>query len=94
VAGLPIIRVTEMLHQSSFLEARVSCSTIVRIFLHKTGAGQGDGRLKVEVGAAMLESLGNEIPDTAPYTEWLAIVGSIVVAVLVCAVLFSNGILT
>src|SRR5262249_29879934 len=42
----------------------------------------------------MRASLGNEIPDTAPYTEWLAIVGSIVVAVLVFAVLFSNGILT
>ena len=42
----------------------------------------------------MRESLGNEIPDTAPYTEWLALVGSIVVAVVVCAVLFSNGILT
>jgi hypothetical protein len=41
----------------------------------------------------MRESLGNET-DTAPYTEWLAIVGSIIVAVLVCAVLFSNGILT
>jgi hypothetical protein len=46
VAGLPIIRVTEMLHPSTFLEVRVSCSTIVRIFLHKTVAGQGDGRLK------------------------------------------------
>jgi hypothetical protein len=45
-------------------------------------------------GGAMRESLGNEIPDTAPYTEWLAIVGSIIVAVVVCAVLFSNGILT
>ena len=45
-------------------------------------------------GWCMRESSGNEIPDTAPYTEWLAIVGSIVVAVLVCAVLFSNGILT
>jgi hypothetical protein len=46
VAGLPIIRVTEMLHPSTFLEVRVSCSTFVRIFLHKTVAGQGDGRLK------------------------------------------------
>ena len=45
-------------------------------------------------GGAMRESLANEIPDTAPYTEWLAIVGSIIAAVLVCAVLFSNGILT
>jgi hypothetical protein len=55
-----------------------------------TGRWQTQGRR----GGAMRESLGNEIPDTAPYTEWLAIVGSIVVAVLVCAVLFSNGILT
>jgi hypothetical protein len=55
-----------------------------------TGRWQTQGRR----GGAMRESSGNEIPDTAPYTEWLAIVGSIVVAVLVCAVLFSNGILT
>ena len=33
----------------------------------------------------MRESLANEIPDTAPYTEWLAIVGSIIMAVLVCS---------
>jgi hypothetical protein len=30
----------------------------------------------------MHESLGSQIPDTAPYIEWLAIVCSIVVAVL------------
>jgi hypothetical protein len=42
----------------------------------------------------MRESLESQIPDTAPYIEWLAIVGSIVVAVVVCAVLFSNGIPT
>jgi|GraSoiStandDraft_29_1057270.scaffolds.fasta_scaffold64781_2 hypothetical protein len=48
----------------------------------------------IRMGGAMRGSLGNEIPDTTPYTEWLAIVGSIVVAVLVCAVLFSNGVLT
>ena len=51
-------------------------------------------RLKVEGDGAMRVSSGNEIPDTASYTEWLAIVGPILVAVLVCAVLFSNGILT
>ena len=33
-------------------------------------------------------------PDTAPYIEWLAIVCAIVVAVMFCAVLFSNGVLT
>jgi hypothetical protein len=35
------------------------------------------------------------IPDTAPYKEWLGLVGSMVVAaVLVCAVLFAGGVLT
>jgi hypothetical protein len=42
----------------------------------------------------MRESLGSQTPDTALYIEWLAIVCSIVVAVLLCAVLFSNGVLT
>jgi hypothetical protein len=42
----------------------------------------------------MRESLESQIPDTAPYIEWLAIVCSIVVAALCCAVLFSNGVLT
>jgi hypothetical protein len=42
----------------------------------------------------MRESFGSEIPDTAPYTEWLAIVCSIAVAALFCAALFSNGVLT
>lgn len=35
-----------------------------------------------------------EMPDTAPYKEWLGIVGSMVVAALVGVVLFSGGILT
>ena len=52
------------------------------------------GRARCGSARAMRELSGNEIPDTAPYMEWLAIVGSILVAVLVCAVLFSNGILT
>jgi hypothetical protein len=42
----------------------------------------------------MRESLGSQIPDTAPYIESPAIVCSIVVAALFCAVLFSNGVLT
>jgi len=42
----------------------------------------------------MRESLESQIADTAAYTEWLAIVCSIVVAALFCAVLFSNGALT
>jgi hypothetical protein len=39
----------------------------------------------------MRESLESQITDTAPYIEWLAMVGSTIV---VCAALFSNSILT
>ena len=39
----------------------------------------------------MRESLESQIPDTAPYIEWLAIVCALVVVVLFCAVLFSNA---
>jgi hypothetical protein len=42
----------------------------------------------------MREILESEIPDTAPYKEWLGIVGSMGVAVLICAVLFAGGVLT
>jgi hypothetical protein len=42
----------------------------------------------------MREPLESQIPDTAPYIEWLAMAGSIIVAVLFCAALFSNSILT
>jgi len=38
----------------------------------------------------MRESSGNEIPDTAPYIEWLAIVCALVVAVLVFAQAYSQ----
>ena len=42
----------------------------------------------------MRDSLESGIPDTAACKEWLGIVGSMVVAALVCAVLFSGGVLT
>jgi hypothetical protein len=35
VAGLSIIPVTEMLHQTTFQKLAAPCSTIVLIFLHK-----------------------------------------------------------
>jgi hypothetical protein len=44
------------------------------------------------MGGAMRESLGRGIPDTTPYKEWLGIVGSIVVAFLFYAVLFSGSV--
>jgi CDP-diglyceride synthetase len=34
------------------------------------------------------------IPDTAPYKEWLGVVGSMLVAALVGIVLYSGAILT
>jgi CDP-diglyceride synthetase len=42
----------------------------------------------------MRDSYDMEIPDTAPYKEWLGVVGSIVVAALVGVILFSGGILS
>jgi hypothetical protein len=42
----------------------------------------------------MRESLQSGIPDTAPYKEWLGVVGSMVAAVAICAVLFAGGVLT
>jgi hypothetical protein len=48
----------------------------------------------VEWGVAMRETLENRIPDTAPYKEWLAIVGTMALAVLICAVLFAGAVPT
>jgi hypothetical protein len=42
----------------------------------------------------MRESRISGHPDTAPYKEWLGFVGSIMVAVLFCAVLFSGSVPT
>jgi hypothetical protein len=48
----------------------------------------------VERGGVMREPFEFGMPDTAPYKEWLGVVGSIVVAALVGIVLFSGGILS
>lgn len=42
----------------------------------------------------MRDSYDTGMPDTAPYKEWLGVVGSIVVAALVGVILFSGGILS
>jgi len=46
------------------------------------------------MGGAMRDTLDKRIPDTAPYKEWRGVVGSMMAAVAVCAVLFSAGIPT
>jgi CDP-diglyceride synthetase len=42
----------------------------------------------------MRETLETGIPDTAPYKEWLGIVGTMALAVLICAVLFAGAVPT
>jgi hypothetical protein len=41
----------------------------------------------------MREATELETFDTAPYMEWLEIVGSVIVAALICVVLFAGGVL-
>jgi len=43
-------------------------------------------------GVAMRKTLEGGIPDTAPYKEWLGLVATMAVAVLICAVLFAAGV--
>jgi hypothetical protein len=81
-ARLPIIPVIEMLHQTTFWKIRVPSYTIIPIFLHKQSQDREKADLRSKERWAMRESLGNEIP--VPYTEWLAVGGFIVVAVVVC----------
>lgn len=40
----------------------------------------------------MRETLESKMPDTAPYKEWLGIVATMALAVLICAVLFAGAI--
>jgi len=42
----------------------------------------------------MRKRLDSRIPDTSAYKEWLGIVGSMMAAVAICAVLFAGGLLT
>ena len=75
------------------MENCVTFSTIIANSFHTTVADAGDGtKLDSPMGGAMRESLESEILDTAPYKEWLAVVGSIAVAVVIFVVLFSNGV--
>jgi hypothetical protein len=61
---------------------------VAKIFSHNPS------RTAQSMGDAMRDTLDKRIPDTAPYKEWLGIVGSMMAAVLICAVLFSAGVLT
>jgi hypothetical protein len=42
----------------------------------------------------MRNRLDSRVPDTSAYKEWLGIVGSMLAAVAICAVLFGGGLLT
>jgi CDP-diglyceride synthetase len=41
----------------------------------------------------MRDRFGSRIPDTAPYKEWLGIVGTMLAAVVICAFLFGGSVL-
>ena len=42
----------------------------------------------------MRDTFERDIPDTAPYKEWLGVVGSVMAAVVICAILYAGGVLT
>jgi hypothetical protein len=46
------------------------------------------------MGDVMRNRLDSRIPDTAPYKEWLGIVGSMLAAVAICGALFAGGFFT
>jgi hypothetical protein len=72
-----------------YSQRATDCSTIVaKIFSHNRS------RTAQSMGDPMRDTLDKRIPDTAPYEEWLGVVGSMMAAVAICAVLFSAGILT
>jgi hypothetical protein len=82
-----------------FFENCGTASTIAAPIVAHKGRGPGDATRTVNVkrnrmGCAMRDSYDMGIPDTAPYKEWLGVVGSIVVAALVGVILFSGGILS
>src|SRR5262249_19342899 len=68
-----------------FRSLRLAAPQLSQSFFTKSGVYTGPG--------ADAQWLGSQIPDTAPYIEWLAIVCS-VMAVLACTGLFSDGVLT
>ena len=80
--------VTQILHPTTFLEA---CVLLLYNCLNLSSQNRCTRCTKDPV--PMHEWLGSQIPDTAPYIEWLAIVCS-VMGVLFCTVLFSHGVLT
>jgi hypothetical protein len=86
--------VIEKLHHGAFSTIASGAPQLPPIFPTQTFSGTGDGITDHRTGGAMRDILESEIPDTAPYKEWLGIVGSMLVAVLICAVLFAGGVLT
>ena len=66
-------------------------STIAANFPRTNDRGHGDAQVN-RTGGVMRESFEIEMPDTAPYKEWLGMVGSMALAVLVGAILYSAGV--
>ena len=64
-----------------------------QLFAHKQSCAREMHKIRLN-GWCDAQNFGSGIPDTAPYKEWLGIVGSMLVAVLICAVLYAGGVLT
>jgi len=88
---MPRISVTEKLHCAAFRSARESVHNSRHHFRAQPVAGSGDGTNNG--GEVMRDSFENQIPDTTAYKEWLGVVGSMMAAVAICAVLFAGGII-
>jgi hypothetical protein len=87
-----ILTVAEKLHSTAIRSVRPIAPQLSPRFSRTTRRGLR--RRHKARGDAMRDTLDKGIPDTAPYKEWLGIVGSMMAAVLICVVLFSAGFLT
>src|SRR6266550_128380 len=66
----------------AFLEEASDSSIIVTTFSNTTNS-RGLRTSVVERGMVMRKTVEKRIPDTAPYKEWLGIVGTMALAVLI-----------
>jgi hypothetical protein len=91
IDALVLLSVSEKLHLRTFWEIAAHTPQLAPIsrapMIAVTGMVDSSRR-----GGVMRESFEIEMPDTAPYKEWLGMVGSMALAVLVGAILYSAGV--
>src|SRR5262245_60709759 len=90
--AVPRISVTEKLQLASFRSVHKGLSPFSPTFSRTKKSRTQETANKRE--KAMRDGFDYEIPDTTACKEWLGVVGSMMAAVAICAVLFAGGILT